>query len=125
MWKTSLGPTATKISEFWGLRKPVILTAQVVACLSNNAASKGTKDERHGKSATVIGGGIMGLGTAFHLAERGYKVKVLEKAPDIATVKYENHFRKADPNCVDSFKDILSSHDLNYSLFIFARLLPI
>ena len=116
MWKTSFGPTATKLSEFWGLRKSVILTAHVVAGISNNTASKGTKNERHEKSATVIGGGVMGLGTAFHLAERGYKVQVLEKAPDIATVKYENYFRKADPNCVDSFRDMLRSHDLIRSL---------
>ena len=122
MWKTSFGPTATKLS----VRKPVILNAQLVARLSNNAASMGIKDERHEKSATVIGGGVMGLGTAFHLAERGYKVKVLEKAPDIATVKYdENYFRKADPNCVDSFRDMLRSHDSNRSLSFFARLLPI
>ena len=38
------------------------------------------------KSAVIIGGGVMGLGTAFHLAEKGYKVTVLEKADDIATV---------------------------------------
>ena len=38
------------------------------------------------KSALIIGGGVMGLGTAFHLAEKGYKVTVLEKADDIATV---------------------------------------
>ena len=39
-----------------------------------------------GRSVIVIGGGVMGLGTAFHLAEKGYKVTVLEKANDIATV---------------------------------------
>ena len=27
----------------------------------------------------VVGGGIMGLGTAFHLSERGYRVTLLEK----------------------------------------------
>ena len=89
MWKTSFGTNATKLSEFWGLRKPVIVHAQVVAGLSKKAASNEIRDEGGEKTATVIGGGVMGLGTAFHLAERGYKVRVLEKAPDIATVKYE------------------------------------
>ena len=31
-------------------------------------------ENKKNKSVVVIGGGIMGLGTAFHLSERGYKV---------------------------------------------------
>ena len=38
------------------------------------------------KSVIVIGGGIMGLGTCLHLAERGYKVTLLEKQSDVAKV---------------------------------------
>jgi L-2-hydroxyglutarate oxidase LhgO len=34
----------------------------------------------------VIGGGVMGMGTAFLLSERGYKVTVLEEKPDVAQV---------------------------------------
>ena len=32
----------------------------------------------------MVGGGIMGLGTAFHLSERGYRVTLLEKQKDVA-----------------------------------------
>ena len=38
------------------------------------------------KSVIVIGGGIMGLGTSLKLAERGYKVTLLEKQGDVAKV---------------------------------------
>ena len=38
------------------------------------------------KSVIVVGGGIMGLGTCLHLAERGYKVTLLEKQSDVAKV---------------------------------------
>ena len=38
------------------------------------------------KSVVVVGGGIMGLGTAFHLSERGYRVTLLEKQKDVAKV---------------------------------------
>jgi len=38
------------------------------------------------KSVIVIGGGIMGLGTSLQLAERGYKVTLLEKQSDVAKV---------------------------------------
>ncbi len=34
----------------------------------------------------IVGGGIMGLGTAFHLSEKGYEVSVLEQQPDVAMV---------------------------------------
>ena len=44
------------------------------------------------KSVMIIGGGVMGLGTAFHLAEKGYKVTVLEKANDTATVSANHPF---------------------------------
>ena len=44
------------------------------------------------KSVIIIGGGVMGLGTAFHLAEKGYKVTVLEKANDTATVSARHQF---------------------------------
>ena len=42
------------------------------------------------KSVVVIGAGLMGLGTALHLVERGHKVTVLDKASDVATVSSEN-----------------------------------
>ena len=38
------------------------------------------------KSVVVIGAGIMGLGTAFKLAERGHKVTLVDKADQTATV---------------------------------------
>ena len=38
------------------------------------------------KSVIVIGGGIMSLGTSLQLAERGYKVTLLEKQSDVAKV---------------------------------------
>ena len=38
------------------------------------------------KSVIVIGGGIMGLCNSLHLAERGYKVTLLEKQSDVAKV---------------------------------------
>ena len=38
------------------------------------------------KSVIVIGGGIMGLCNSFYLAERGYKVTLLEKQSDVAKV---------------------------------------
>ena len=41
------------------------------------------------KSVVVIGAGLMGLGTALHLVERGHKVTVLDKASDVATVSSE------------------------------------
>jgi glycine/D-amino acid oxidase-like deaminating enzyme len=34
----------------------------------------------------IIGAGVMGLTTALHLSERGYKVTVIEKATDVAMV---------------------------------------
>ena len=34
----------------------------------------------------VIGAGVMGLGTALHLAERGYNVTILEKEDSVASV---------------------------------------
>ena len=34
----------------------------------------------------IVGAGVMGLGTAFHLAERGFDVTVLEKEDSVAKV---------------------------------------
>ena len=42
--------------------------------------------EENKRSVIVVGGGIMGLGTSLKLAERGYKVTVLEKQPEVAKV---------------------------------------
>ena len=38
------------------------------------------------KSVVIVGAGVMGLGTAFHLAERGFDVTVLEKEDSVAKV---------------------------------------
>ena len=38
------------------------------------------------KSVVVIGGGIMGLGSAWYLTQKGYKVTVLERQPEVAMV---------------------------------------
>ena len=38
------------------------------------------------KSVVVIGGGIMGLGSAWYLTKKGYKVTVLERQPEVAMV---------------------------------------
>ena len=40
------------------------------------------------ESVVIIGAGVMGLTTALHLAERGYKVTVLEKADNVAMVSF-------------------------------------
>ena len=39
------------------------------------------------ESVLIIGAGVMGLTTALHLVERGYKVTVLEKADNVAMVR--------------------------------------
>ena len=38
----------------------------------------------------IVGAGIMGLGTAFHLAEKGYDVTILEKEDSVASVRDRN-----------------------------------
>ena len=43
------------------------------------------------KSVVVIGAGLMGLGTALHLAERGHQVTIVEKASEVATVSFILH----------------------------------
>ena len=42
--------------------------------------------EKNNKSVVVIGGGIMGLGSAWYLTKKGYKVTVLERQPEVAMV---------------------------------------
>ena len=37
-------------------------------------------------SVIIIGAGVMGLGTAFHLAQKGYDVTILEKGDSVANV---------------------------------------
>ena len=37
-------------------------------------------------SVIIIGAGVMGLGTAFHLAQKGFDVTILEKEDSVASV---------------------------------------
>ena len=41
----------------------------------------------------IVGAGVMGLGTAFHLAERGFDVTVLEKEDSVAKVSNKLYSR--------------------------------
>ena len=41
-------------------------------------------------SVIIIGAGVMGLGTAFHLAQKGFDVTILEKENSVASVSYFN-----------------------------------
>ena len=50
--------------------------------------SEDAVSQRKKKSVVVIGAGLMGLGTALHLAERGHQVTIVEKASDVATVSF-------------------------------------
>ena len=66
------------------------LTAGAVT--SSVSKSQGRSEDavaqRKKKSVVVIGAGLMGLGTALHLAERGHQVTIVEKASDVATVSF-------------------------------------
>ena len=39
----------------------------------------------------IVGAGVMGLGTAFHLAQKGYDVTILEKGNSVANVSWTLH----------------------------------
>jgi 2-polyprenyl-6-methoxyphenol hydroxylase-like FAD-dependent oxidoreductase len=56
-----------------------------VLCIEHGYVIINFQDSR---SVLIIGAGVMGLTTALHLAERGYKVTVLEKADHVAKVTF-------------------------------------
>ena len=43
-------------------------------------------DKKTNSSVLVIGGGIMGLGSAFHLAKDGLNVTIIEQNSEVAKV---------------------------------------
>ncbi len=55
-----------------------------------------SQNEKSKKNVVVIGAGIMGLGTAFNLANRGFHVTVLEKEPDVAQVPTIDYSEKVN-----------------------------
>ena len=68
------------------------LTAGAVT--SSVSKSQGRSEDavaQRKKSVVVIGAGLMGLGTALHLAERGHQVTIVEKASEVATVSFILH----------------------------------
>ena len=69
------------------------------------------------KSVIVIGGGIMGLGTCLHLAERGYKVTLLEKQSDVAKVASYINGAMICPSMTASWASLkLLSHTVLYKI---------
>ena len=60
----------------------------VTSSVSKSQGRSEAVSQRKKKSVVVIGAGLMGLGTALHLAERGHQVTIVEKASDVATVSF-------------------------------------
>ena len=66
-------------------------TAAGLAVLAAKTESKLQDNVPQPKTAVVIGGGIIGISTAFQLARRGVQVTVLESRPEISSVSsYKN-----------------------------------
>lgn len=61
------------------------MTSALVVKSQYLKASDASKSDKEKKSIVVIGGGVMGLGTAFHLAERGHDVTLVEQAKETAS----------------------------------------
>lgn len=87
---------ASSISSYVGIS--FLRTSKINA--EENISSK---DE---KSVVIIGAGVMGLGTAFHLAERGYKVTVLEKGDSVANAASRENGGLLCPSMSASWADI-------------------
>lgn len=75
-------------------RKPLIISVPLLGLSVAGFSITTKKVEAHDattpkkkekQSILVIGGGVMGLGTAFHLAEKGHMVTVIEKSGSMAT----------------------------------------
>ena len=62
--------------------------ATIVAGSALNIKTRSTSnvEEKSGmkKSVVIVGAGLMGLGTALHLSDRGHKVTVIERSHQVA-----------------------------------------
>ena len=71
------------------------------------------------KSVVVIGGGIMGLGSAWYLTQKGYKVTVLEKNAEVAMVASSVNGAMICPSMCNSWASLkLLSEVRNYCKMI-------
>ena len=74
--------------------------------MSNNTEST--------KSVVVIGGGIMGLGSAWYLTQKGYKVTVLEKNAQVAMVASSVNGAMICPSMCNSWASLKLLSEVNY-----------
>ncbi len=79
--KLVLAPGAKPIRPpFEGLDHPAIFTLRTV---EDTLRIRDFVDQNHPKEATVVGGGFIGLEVAENLCERGIRVTLVEKAPQL------------------------------------------
>lgn len=79
--KLVLAPGAKPIRPpFEGLDHPAIFTLRTV---EDTLRIRNFADQNHPKEATVVGGGFIGLEVAENLCERGIRVTLVEKAPQL------------------------------------------
>ena len=70
----------------WQLAAAAASAVNIAKVLKLGPSIVQAEEEPKKKSVLIVGGGIMGLGTAFHLAEKGHKVTIVERNNETASV---------------------------------------